>query len=56
VSEQRYGVTSLVDLGHPVGLYDLDMALRQEFEALLGPAEKVIGDPPELAMAAERTV
>jgi lipoyl(octanoyl) transferase len=56
VSEQRYGVTSLVDLGHPVGLNDLDVALRREFEALLGPAMNVAGDPPELAMAAEAAV
>src|SRR5690606_14318492 len=43
VSEQRYGVTSLVDLGRPVSLHDLDIALRQEFEPLLGPAENVAG-------------
>ena len=36
VSEQRYGVTSLVDLGLPVSMADVDMALRREFEALFG--------------------
>jgi lipoyl(octanoyl) transferase len=36
VSEQRYGVTSLVDLGLPVTMADVDLALRQEFEALFG--------------------
>jgi lipoyl(octanoyl) transferase len=37
VSDQRYGVTSLVDLGHPVSMHDVDMALRREFKTLLGP-------------------
>ncbi|MSP46554.1 MAG: lipoyl(octanoyl) transferase LipB [Xanthobacteraceae bacterium] len=37
VSEQRYGVTSLADLGLPVGMAEVDMMLRQEFEALFGP-------------------
>jgi lipoyl(octanoyl) transferase len=36
VSEQRYGVTSLVDLGLPVTLNDVDLALRREFEQLFG--------------------
>src|SRR5688572_24489654 len=39
VSEQRYGVTSLHDLGLPVTMPDLDVALRREFEALLGPVK-----------------
>lgn len=46
VAEQRYGVTSLVDLGHPVTMAEVDMALRREFEALFGPANT------ELALAA----
>jgi lipoyl(octanoyl) transferase len=37
VSEQRYGVTSLADLGLPVSMAELDMVLRREFEALFGP-------------------
>jgi lipoyl(octanoyl) transferase len=37
VSEQRYGVTSLADLGVPASMAELDMALRREFEALFGP-------------------
>jgi lipoyl(octanoyl) transferase len=37
VSEQRYGVTSLVDLGVPVTMPEVDMVLRREFEALFGP-------------------
>jgi lipoyl(octanoyl) transferase len=36
VNEQRYGVTSLVDLGLPVTMADVDMVLRREFEALFG--------------------
>ncbi|MGI8525239.1 MAG: lipoyl(octanoyl) transferase LipB [Pseudolabrys sp.] len=36
VSDQRYGVTSLADLGHTATLMDVDIALRREFEALFG--------------------
>ena len=36
VNEQRYGVTSLADLGIPVSMPEVDMVLRQEFEALFG--------------------
>ena len=39
VSEQRYGVTSLADLGLPVSVAEVDMAMRREFEALLGSTE-----------------
>ena len=34
VSDRRHGVTSLVDLGVPVGMPALDMVLRREFEPL----------------------
>jgi len=37
VSEQRYGVTSLADLGISVSLPEVDMVLRREFERLFGP-------------------
>ena len=37
VSERRYGVTSLVDLGVPVTMPEVDMVLQREFEALFGP-------------------
>ena len=37
VADPRYGVTSLVDLGHPVGLTDVDIALRAAFEDIFGP-------------------
>ncbi|MBP7240521.1 MAG: lipoyl(octanoyl) transferase LipB [Amaricoccus sp.] len=33
-----YGVTSLVDLGLPVTMADLDLALRESFESVFGPA------------------
>jgi len=36
VNDQRYGVTSLADLGIPVSLPEVDMVLRREFEALFG--------------------
>jgi lipoyl(octanoyl) transferase len=38
VADTRYGVTSLVDLGRPVGLSDIDIALRVAFEEIFGPA------------------
>ena len=37
VSDQRYGVTSLADLGLTATMSDVDIALRHEFEALFGP-------------------
>ncbi len=36
VSVQRYGVTSLVDLGIPMAMTDVDVALRASFEELFG--------------------
>jgi lipoyl(octanoyl) transferase len=39
VAEPRYGVTSLVDLGHPASVADVDIALRQAFEQVFGPVE-----------------
>src|SRR5882672_2246728 len=36
VADPRYGVTSLVDLGLPVTMEDLDVALRQAFEDVFG--------------------
>ena len=36
VADPRYGVTSLVDLGLPVTLPEVDAVLRDEFEALFG--------------------
>ena len=36
VVDPRYGVTSLVDLGHPVTMAEVDIALRREFEQVFG--------------------
>ena len=44
VVDPRYGVTSLVDLGHPVTLADADVALRVAFEEVFGSVE---ARPPE---------
>jgi lipoyl(octanoyl) transferase len=38
VVDPRFGVTSLVDLGYPVTMEDVDIALRQAFEQVFGPA------------------
>ncbi|MFN3657742.1 MAG: lipoyl(octanoyl) transferase LipB [Pseudolabrys sp.] len=43
VSEQRYGVTSLADLGHLVSMAEVDMALRRAFEELFGPTVQSVG-------------
>ncbi len=37
ISSSHHGVTSLVDLGHIVGMAELDVLLRQEFERVFGP-------------------
>jgi lipoyl(octanoyl) transferase len=37
ITEQRYGVTSLADLGVTASMADVDRALRQNFERLFGP-------------------
>src|SRR3954449_6413480 len=39
VVDVRYGVTSLVDLGLPVTMEDVDIALRQAFAEVFGAAE-----------------
>ena len=44
VSERRYGVTSLADLGLTVSMPEVDMALRREFETLFGPTDHVVGN------------
>lgn len=37
IADPRYGVTSLVDLGLPVTIEDVDVALRQAFSETFGP-------------------
>src|SRR6202790_3475134 len=39
VADPRYGVTSLADLGLPVTMEDVDVALRQAFAEVFGPAK-----------------
>ena len=41
VADPRYGVTSLIDLGHVVSMPEVDMALQREFEGLFGPTAAV---------------
>jgi lipoyl(octanoyl) transferase len=48
VSEPRYGVTSLADLGRHAGLLDVDRVLRREFEGLFG-ATRAVAELPETA-------
>jgi lipoyl(octanoyl) transferase len=38
IAEPRYGVTSLIDLGLPVTMPEVDMVLRREFTPLFGDA------------------
>jgi lipoyl(octanoyl) transferase len=39
VVDPRYGVTSLVDLGHPLTMTDVDIALRGAFEEVFGASK-----------------
>jgi len=39
VADPRYGVTSLVDLGHPVTMADVDVALRRAFDEVFGAVQ-----------------
>ncbi|WP_213741924.1 lipoyl(octanoyl) transferase LipB [Bradyrhizobium sp. dw_411] len=42
VADPRYGVTSLVDLGHPVTTADVDVALRRAFEDVFGAVKQPV--------------
>jgi lipoyl(octanoyl) transferase len=45
VNEQRYGVTSLADLGIPASMHEVDSVLRREFEVLFGAtADQAVGN------------
>src|ERR1700760_2948553 len=46
VADPRFGVTSLVDLGHPVTMADVDVALRRAFEDVFGPIGAQIQEAP----------
>ena len=39
VADERYNVTSLVDLGHAVTMAEVDVVLRREFEGLFGETQ-----------------
>jgi lipoyl(octanoyl) transferase len=39
IAEQHLGVTSLVDLGLPVTMPEVDSILRREFEKIFGPTQ-----------------
>lgn len=41
---REHGVTSLVDLGRPVGMAEVDMALRAAFEPIFGATAPEAGD------------
>jgi len=48
VVDPRYGVTSLVDLGHPVTMVDVDIALRQAFEEIFGATQAGLPEATDL--------
>jgi lipoyl(octanoyl) transferase len=54
VSDPRHGVTSLADLGRPVGMAEVDAALRCEFEPLLASTRLAPGDPVEMESSLPR--
>jgi lipoyl(octanoyl) transferase len=45
VADPRYGVTSLVDLGLPLTMVDVDIALRQAFAEVFGAVEARLPEP-----------
>ncbi len=47
ICDPRFGVTSLVDLGHPVSLIEADLALREAFESVFERMTEII-PPPDL--------
>ena len=52
IAEAHLGITSLVDLGLPVAMADLDAALRHAFVPLFGPV--VAAAPPLVAVEGRR--
>src|ERR1700750_535444 len=46
VVDPRYGVTSLVDLGLPVTMAAVDIALKRAFEQVFGPIESHLQEAP----------
>jgi lipoyl(octanoyl) transferase len=45
IVDPRYGVTSLADLGHPLTMADVDIALRQAFSEVFGETLEKAGTP-----------
>jgi lipoyl(octanoyl) transferase len=45
VRDARYGVTSLADLGVPVGMEEVDLVLQRQFEGLFGPTVVHLPEP-----------
>lgn len=54
VSDDRYGVTSLADLGLTTTMTDVDTVLRREFEVLFGPTIDYAVDRQENSSPARR--
>ena len=52
IDDPRYGVTSLVDLGLPVTMAEVDMALRANFEILFGETLRTVPDEDAQDVAA----
>lgn len=52
---REHGVTSLVDLGYPITMSELDMAMRSAFEAQFGPTSHVSLDDIDALYAIRRT-
>lgn len=49
VSEQRYGVTSLADLGLVVSMPEVDMAMRDAFAPLFGATVQAVGNTENIS-------
>jgi lipoyl(octanoyl) transferase len=53
VSEQRFGVTSLRDLGISASISEVDLILRREFEALFGQTtDQIVGNTENASSSA----
>src|SRR5262245_19448448 len=54
VSDHRYGVTSLSDLGIPVSIAEVDMVLRREFEPLFGHTkDQIVGSTANTSFSSD---
>jgi lipoyl(octanoyl) transferase len=55
VSEKRYGVTSLTDLGIQISMAEVDMILQREFDRLFGPSSNYMLGSTENARRSVRS-